>query len=227
MFKSLKLPVMCAAMLAAANCSPQTDGIAASIGAPASKAPLVEEISENTYFNKPFGVTVTAPDGWFVMDTEQTGKLMDAGKEIITAGQDVRTKAAMEMSVKRTDNIFSFFKYAPGAPVDDNAAIMSIAEDVGMLPGIASGKDYFFHAKRMLDQTNTEYKVIGDYQLRKIGGRDFDEMDIKMISMGVEVSMRYFAAKRGDDVVLFIQTYRSESDLPELDKILDSIKLDW
>ena len=38
---------------------------------------------------------------------------------------------------------------------------------------------------------------------------------------------RYIAARHGDEVVGFIQSYVDENDLPALDSVIASIKLDW
>ena len=205
-----------AAMAGAAACSP---GGATEVAA--------EKVSENTYVTKQFGMTAAAPEGWYVMDSEVTEKLMDLGKEITTADFDSRTKAAMESSMNRTTNIFGFLKYAPGAPRDDGAAIMALAEDVSIAPGIERGSDYFFHMRKLLEQPGSNTQINGDYTTVDIGGHSFDRMDVTMTTMGVPVQQRYFAARHGKHVIAFIQSYVTDEDLATLDGVLKSVKLDW
>jgi hypothetical protein len=191
------------------------------------KAGLSEKVGPNIYHNEAYGITATAPDGWYVPDNEMTRKMADAGADIITAEQKGVTKAAMQASVARTVTIFSFMKYAPGTPKYDGCAVMALAENVSILPGIQRGTDYFFHAKNALKMTNVGFEETGPYTIHKIGGRDFDRMDIKVTVSGKTVMQRYHAAKHGEHMVVFIQSYTDEADIPALDKVLDSIKLDW
>jgi hypothetical protein len=152
---------------------------------------------------------------------------MDAGKEITLSGMDSRTKALAESSMDRTSNIFGILEYAPGKPVDDNSGVMGLAEDISIMPGIERGSDYFFHSRKLLEQTNVVFEVLGDYKTRDIDGQQFDRMDLAIDAMGAKVFQRYYAARHGNSIVVFIQSYRDDADLPTLDKVIDSIKLDW
>jgi len=60
-----------------------------------------------------------------------------------------------------------------------------------------------------------------------IDGHSFERMDLEMGAAGASVTQRYFAARHGVEMVAFIQSYRTEEELALLDKVLDSIKLDW
>lgn len=219
----LTCAVLCAAMLATGcNRDASADG-----GVEKVTGSVAEKVSENTYANKQFGLTVTAPDGWFVADSELTEKVMDAGKEIITSDQDARTKAMMDASLKRARTLFAFLEHPPGAPVDSNASIMGVAENVSFTPGIKTGQDYFFHMRRLLKQTNAPSEVIGDYKTRKIGGQMFDRMDMKQTVMGQELLQRVYAARHDDWIVVIVQSYRTDEQVAALDNVLDGMKLDW
>jgi hypothetical protein len=188
---------------------------------------LAQKLDENTYVNAQFALTVTAPEGWFVADSELTQGVMDAGKDLMTADTDARTKAMIEASLKRSRNIFAFMQHPPGAPVDSNASIMAVAENASFTPGIKTGRDYFFHMKKLMEQTSAAAEVVGEYKSRKIGGQSFDRMDLKMTVMGQPVLQRVYAARHDEWVVILIQAYQTDEQLAELDKVLDSVKLDW
>lgn len=211
----LKCVVVCAAVFAAASCGPQPKG-----------GGVAEKISENTYRNEPFGLTVTAPDGWFVMDNAQTKKLMDMGADI-AAPDDQRLKAGVRASMQNSSNLFTFFEHAPGAPVEFNASVIGMTENLAMAPGVKTGKDYFFHVKRMLEQSNVATEFVGDYKTRKIGGQNFDQMDVRMTTNGVTVSQSYYAAKHGEYAVGFVQSYINDEQRKATDVVIDSVKLDW
>jgi hypothetical protein len=230
MIRSVLLCLAVSVALGAAACSPgataDKDAVEAT-GKAGMKVDLAERVSSNTYRNTAFGITVTAPDGWYVPDNEMTRKIMEAGADIVTADQKGAAKAAMDASVARTVSIFSFLKHEPGSPQSDDAGIAAVAEDVSIVPSVTRGRDYFFHAKNALKATSVVFEETAPYSTRKIGGQDFDRMDLKLTVMGNTAMQRYFAAKRGKHMILFIQSYTNEADLPVLDKVLDSIKLDW
>jgi hypothetical protein len=195
-----------------------------------SKTDLAEKTSENTYVAKRYGMTATAPDGWYIMDSDITQKLMDVGKALTTADMEAQQKTAMEMSISRTTNIFGFMKFEPGAPRQDGASVMAMAEDISVAPGVKRGSDYFFHLKNVFKQTAADMEIADGYTEVTIGGQSFDRLDLIVKvpdGSGLVAHQRYFATRHGDDMICFIQTYVDEADLPTLDAILASIKLDW
>lgn len=185
------------------------------------------EIGENTYQNKALGLTVTAPDGWYVAPSDVMEKMMAVGTDLTTSNMNSQTKAAVKNSVQRTASIFTFTEQAPGSAVEYMPAAMGVTEDISMLPGIKRGSDYFFHARRMFAQSAVPTVIADDYATRRIGGQEFDRMDVEMGTPPATVTQRYYAARHGDIVFAIIQSYRTEEELAVLDKVLDSIKLDW
>lgn len=186
-----------------------------------------EAAGPNTYKVASVGLTVTAPDGWYVADSAVMKKLMDAGTDVMTADMDPMMKAAAGASVQRTATLFTFSRTPPGAPVESGAMVMGITEDISMLPGIKRGSDYFFHARRLMAQTSMQSEIGEEYGERKIGGQDFDRMDVKAFMPNGVVYQRMFATRHDDVIFVIVQAYSNEADLPELDAVLDSVKLDW
>jgi hypothetical protein len=186
-----------------------------------------EAIGKNTYRIAKYGLTVTAPDGWYVADSELMTKLMDAGADVATSTMDARTKAAIDGSVARTTTLFTFMEAPPGSPREYIPAVLGVTERVDMLPGISRGSDYFFHARKILKQSAVPITISDAYSERMIDGHSFDRMDLEMGPPGASVTQRYFAARHGAEVVVVIQSYRTEDELAVLDKVLDSAKLDW
>ena len=152
---------------------------------------------------------------------------MSAGADLSTSNMEQGTKAAVRSSLQRTASIFTFAAQPPGAPVPYMAAVMGLTEDVGMLPGIKRGSDYFFHARKLMEQSAVPTKIADGYTTRQIGGQEFDRMDVQMGDPSRAVSQRYFAARHGNVIFGIIQSYRTDEELATLDKVLDSIKLDW
>ena len=224
MMKSILTCVALSAAMFATGCSRDAN---AGGGVEEAAKGVAGKVDENTYVNKEFGLAVTAPDGWFVADTQLAEQVMNAGVDILTADQDARTKAMMDASLKRSRSLFTFVEHPPGTPVESNPSIMGAAENVGILPGIRTGQDYFFHMRKLLEQTSAGAEVVGDYKTRKIGGQMFDRMDMKQTVMDQTVLQRVYAAKHEDWIVILIQAYQTDEQLAELDKVVESIKLDW
>lgn len=216
-----------AAVLAAASCSPQAGGGGEAVGGTTvEKAEFSTEVAKNTYGSKAFALTVTAPDGWFVADSELTQALMDRGKDIATSGK-ADLKALTEVSLQNSGQLFAFFQHAPGSPVESNSAVMGLYENVKSSPGIKTGADYFFQAKKMMAQSAAQYEYLGDYKTRKIGGQDFTQMDLRLTMAGGSAEQSYYATRHGDFVVMFIQSYTSDAERAATDAIIDTVKLGW
>jgi hypothetical protein len=223
---TIKFAIAAAMAGALAACGP-TGSAPEAAKAGADKPGAATEIGDNTYQNKALGLTVTAPEGWYVAPSDVMEKLMTAGTELTTTNMNKTTKAAVQNSMQRTASIFTFTEQPPGAAVEYIAAVMGVTEDISMMPGIQRGSDYFFHARKVFEQSAVPTTIADDYKTRRIGGQEFDRMDVEMGPPGATVKQRYFAARHGGMVFALIQSYRTDEELATLDKVLDSIKLDW
>lgn len=224
---TFKLAAMLVLAGALAACGPDGTSPAETAKAGSEKPGAATAIGKDTYQNKMLGLTITAPEGWYVAPSDMMEKMMAAGTDLTTSNMDAVTKAAVQGSVQRTASIFTFAAHEPGSTVDYTAAIMGVTEDISIMPGIKRGSDYFFHARKMMEQSAVPTQIAPDYSTRRIGGQEFDRMDVEMGDPGMTVTQRYFAARHGDLIFAIIQSYRTPEELAVLDKVLDSIKLDW
>lgn len=216
---------------ALAGCSPAAP-VAVAPSKPAEVAAFAKPdvaVSQggNVYRSEGVGLTVTAPEGWYVADEALMRKVMGLGLDIATTDMEGGTKAAMKAGVQRVGTVFYFVERAPGAPGDPPGSIMSVAEDVSILPGIKRGTDYFFNMRRTLTQMPIQTEIADTYAQRMIGGQSFDRMDVTMHMSGMTIMQRHFAARHGDRIVMFSQLYQTPVQLAALDAVLDSVKLDW
>jgi len=193
---------------------------------------LAEKTDPNTYVAKTYGITATAPEGWFVMDSDVTRKLMDIGRDTATANSDAKTKAEFDASIARSENIFGFLEKDPSIPGEGGAGILALAEDLAGSPDVKSGRDYFPHLRAAFEQTAANVSIDDNYTTVQIDGHAFDRMNIVMHGTGpagtpVQVNQRYLAARHGDSMIVFIMSYLENGDTTALDGIVNSIKLDW
>lgn len=198
----------------------------------ASTANLAEKTDPNTYVSKKYGMTVTAPEGWYVMDSDVTKKLMDIGRDAATANVGAAEKAAIDASVARSENIFGFLETDPNTSTEGGGGLLALAEDASSSPDVTNGRQYFTHLRAAFEQTGANVTVDDAYSTVQIDGQPFDRMNIVMHGTGpagtpIQVNQRYLAARHGEHMIVFIQSYIDDADIATLDGIINSIKLDW
>ena len=207
--------------------SPPPSQSAADSPAPGEQTSAPEEGGNNTYHIAAYGITVTAPEGWHVADSELMDKIMDMGLDVTKSNMDTSSKAVIDSAMKRGGPLFTFSEFPPGAPRDSNAMLMAVSEDVSAGPGIVRGTDYFFHTRRLLAQSPVPTTISDAYSERLIDGQSFDRMDMMVGPPGREISQRMYARRHDDHMVLFVQAYQTDEQLATLDAALNGIKLDW
>lgn len=168
--------------------------------------------SNSVYHNEYFGMTITLPPDWHAQGAEEREQLMKLGGEVV-AGDDKNLKAKIKIMEKQTLSLFVAFKHPVGAPVPFNPAIMCVAERVRQLPGIRNGKDYLWHAKRLLESGQLEVTISEGFSTEKLGGRVFDVMDVEIPSIGALVQQKYYATIIKGYVLAFIASYTTEDEL--------------
>jgi hypothetical protein len=220
-FAALRKAAMITLALLACSCSDSEQA-----SKPATTSPLTEAVSDNTFKNEYFGITVTKPEDWHSAPHEVIDQVMGIGGEIVSAGNE-DLKRVLDVSTKRNHSIFMVSKYEFGAPVPLNPNIIGVAESVGFMPGVKTGEDYFFHVKKMMAQSALNIQFDEGYSQRNIGGVPFDAMDLTLTMNGAKIKETYYAARHGDFVISIIEIYGSDEFKDETSAVIDTIELDW
>src|SRR5512138_1761356 len=98
-------------------------------------SPITTTADGSKYVNELFGLEITKPEGWYAQDQEAAMKMSQKGAQLI-AGDDKSMNALVSEALKTTIPLFGFFQHPPGAAVDMNPNIVSVAENVGGFPGV-------------------------------------------------------------------------------------------
>jgi hypothetical protein len=91
---------------------------------------------------------------------------------------------------------------------------------------VKTGADYFFHMKRLMQQSNVTYEFKEPTTTREIGGVVFDRLDLTFSLNGQSVDQSYYAARRGDHVVAIIETAGTPEEWRETSALIDTITFD-
>ena len=180
-------------------------------------------VENSVYSNTYFEFTMDVPDQWIVQSKEQNEQLMETGEKLI-AGDDKSMKAALNASDVNVANLLTVFKYETGSPVDFNPSYMFIAENVMKAPGVKTGSDYFFNARKILEQSQTPYKHIDEeYSTKNLGGKDFYVMNTEIEYMGISIYQAYYCRVDNGFALNLIISYSTDDEKDELEKIVESI----
>jgi len=183
------------------------------------------EMSDGLYLNDYFNMSIKVPEGWAIQSQAEQERLMEIGGNLVS-GDDENMKAAMKESIKDSVNLFSFFRYEQGAPVDFNSSIISVAERVAHMPGITKGADYHFHVKNLLQSGQIKYEFPNEMYTEELSGKSFDIMPMQVSINGLTVYQDYYAARVNDYALVLILSYSSDAEKEELLEVLNTVKFD-
>jgi hypothetical protein len=187
---------------------------------------FARQTNESVLLSPAFGLSIKPPKDWYALGSNELNDLMEMAADVASAGQD-DLAAILDASQIKTYNLFAISRYETGFPVDENPNIMAVAENVSSSPGVKNGRDYFFHAKRLMAQATPNYKIEKGYKIRTIGGVDFDQMDLTIELAGILTRQSYYAAKHDDYMIVIIQSYYTEDGKELTSNVIDTIELDW
>jgi hypothetical protein len=176
----------------------------------------------SVYHNDYLGMTITIPSEWTIQDLKTTQQIARTGERMI-AGSNENMRATMEARQSQTTNLFNVFKHAPGSPVPYNPSIYAVAEDISLFPGIKTGGDYLYHARRLLESGQMEFSFPRDVAIETLAGVEFHVMNVEMkVPPSGKVMQEYFATVRKGYAVVLILSFTNEQERAELRNVLNT-----
>ncbi|MFC1497910.1 hypothetical protein ACFLS1_05490 [Verrucomicrobiota bacterium] len=178
-------------------------------------------VKDSVYQNKYFGFSVTLPSDWNIQDQETRKQLSDVGGKML-AGEDKNLKAAVKAAEMTTVNLFTTFEHPLGTPVPFNPSVICMAERIRHMPGIKRGKDYLFHAKKLLEAGQMTVFFPEEISSEQISGRAFDVMHVEIPLAGMVVRQKYYTIIIKDYVLCFIVSFTTDEEQSFLKDVLKS-----
>ncbi|NIM15265.1 MAG: hypothetical protein GTO45_25140 [Candidatus Aminicenantes bacterium] len=172
-------------------------------------------IENSVYHNNYFGMSITIPDDWSVLDKKQMEMIANMGKQMVSRDSKKIIEAAEPQSI----TLLGVFKHPLGTPVPFNPNFMCVAERVRHLPGINRGRDYHYHSRKLMKTSGINIKIVGEIYSETHGGVAFDVMSTEMRLGGTVILQKQYAAIRKGYALLFVISYST----PEQEKLLGNI----
>jgi len=156
---------------------------------------------------------------------QQVNNIIESGSQLMS-GDDPYLNAAVEAAKVNTAYLLTVFKHQLGAAVEFNPSFMIIAENTENLPGIKVGKDYLYHAKKMLTQTQMGYEFEKDMAEKRIDSELFHTLIASLDLGGKTITQEYNTTVKNGFSLSFVCSYTDEDERAELFSIIDNIKFD-
>ena len=181
--------------------------------------------TENGFYqNNYFDLEVSFDPTWIVQNQEQVGELMKKGQRLV-AGEDEELKSVIKASMITSATLLTIFKHEVGAAVESNPSFLIIAENTAGFPGIKNGKDYLFHSKKLLEQSQLPYYFEKDVIETQIGDSEFHVLEAKLDILGKTIIQEYMTTVVNGFSLSFVISYTNDEERAELNKIIASIKI--
>jgi hypothetical protein len=177
------------------------------------------------YTNSFFNLEVAFNPEWSVQSQQQVDKLSELGENLI-AGDNKDLKRVIKASKVNVSNLLTVFKYELGSAVDFNPSFLITVENTAFAPGIKTGKDYLFHAKKLLSKLEVKYTFDKPVYEKKIGKVIFHVLETRINFMDFKVKQDYIVTVKNGFTMIFIVSYVDKSQKKELYKVINNMKLD-
>ncbi|MFB5675836.1 hypothetical protein ACE3NQ_09445 [Paenibacillus terreus] len=173
------------------------------------------------YTNNYFGVSLSYPEEWHVLDTEALNEVAEVGSDTIQTDSALEKKS-LEWAQKRVLNLFGASEL-PLSESTPNTSVMVVAEKILKLQNINSGAEYLEASKKILMKSELPYEF-EPIKPVTVGGKTFAVMKASIDFGGNEIITQYYYSILLDNYTFNIITtsYDDESQAV-VQKIIDSV----
>ncbi|MFP4498799.1 MAG: hypothetical protein ACLFQV_11360, partial [Vulcanimicrobiota bacterium] len=129
----------------------------------------IGEFDGTTYSNPTFGLTISLPAKWYVMDANGRKMILAKGKKMLDS------RMAGKIDTKSLSNFFllSVFRYPPDTKEKFNPSFAGFIESIKGHPDITP-RDYLIELKKGLSQVKKiKYEFVKDIYNQEVDGKEF------------------------------------------------------
>lgn len=178
-------------------------------------------IEGSVYRHKYFGLEITIPQKWHVVENEDMKRAVASVKQSVV-DKNKQLEQGLDASLLNTIGLLTVFEYPPSTTGVSNAAFACLAEK--NVPSL-NGKDYLMSMKSLMQQANLPLKFEREVYSQLIGGKEFAVLPVQgTTQQGLLVNQNYYATIMKGYALAFIITYHNDEDLKLLEGMLKSVK---
>ncbi len=182
-------------------------------------------VKEGKYTNTFFALEVDIPQDWAVQSKEQMDRLHKMGSALVT-GDDENLKALIKAADVNTAKLFMAYKYELGSAVEYNPSLSLTIENVKHAPGIKTGNEYLFQARRFLEKSQLKYTSIDEkFKKEVINGIDFYKMHAEITYMNVNISQIYYCTVLNGFSLIFVTSFNNKDDGKALKDLIHTVTI--
>jgi hypothetical protein len=136
-------------------------------------------------------------------------------------------RATLKASEVNTANLLSVSQYERGSAVEYNPSIVLIAENIKNSPGIKNGKDYLFHARKLLEQSQLQYNYLDkEFEKEVVNGMDFYQLNAEINYGDLTIKQVYYSTILKGFSFNVIISFTTEEQKSDLLKCFNTIKFE-
>jgi hypothetical protein len=189
-----------------------------------SPSPITKTTNGKTYLNELFEMSVEKPEGWYAIPSEELLAAIKMGNDIL-AGDDKNLRAYFDSSVKNSITIFSFSEVPPGTPGKINPSVISVGENIKILPGIKNGCDYISNTKEAIKTSQFSIDFEDKCESKFLNGTEFKMVNAQINVGSQSVKQRYFAYVKNGYAISVVQTYFDAQSEAKVNQVVNTIKI--
>lgn len=185
-------------------------------------SPTDGEVKGQTYTNKYFGMKLTFPEGWFVLNDVGKEEAKERAKTMV-APKSALEKQMIEQSLERTFHLLYVKQYLDATPERPSANLIVVGE---LLPVMNMTPVQYAEVTKNIMLTRGVLKVeaIGDITTETLAGEEFALLRVKMeLADGLQVKQEYHVTIRRGWALGFISSYVDEQQHALLSESLKSL----
>jgi hypothetical protein len=181
------------------------------------------DIEENIYTNSFFNLSMTLPADWSLQSQQETENLLKEGRKLV-AGEDKNLENVLNAAEINTANLIMLYQHELGTAVDYNPSLMLVAENLRNAPGVKTGADYLFHARKLLSQAQIKYDHLDEeFEKVDINGQIFYLMNTNINYLGYEIKQKYYSTVLKGFSLNMIISYVSNDQKSELEQSINTL----
>jgi hypothetical protein len=189
------------------------------IGPAGSSSAILGELKGGVYTNEFFGLSLTIPDSFVVVNQKELELLQKVGVDLLTEDGE-KNPSRLEKAIQETAVILGVFRFPVGEPNNSAVEIGVLRQPAGVTANMALA------ANASLLTGSAGYEMTRNLPEVSFGGVKFVGAEFERNIFGVNLKQRSYVAMRRGYSILISVVYTTEEGLEAMESLLNGIKFE-